>query len=101
MSNHVLQVRKTLRKLDYNFSEVLAHVGYVEVHSKDKYIKPSQLKEKQVVDCSSGGKNYKGKHRTDTLPSAGITPGIKQRVCVQQTSAERLLVPSAVLGTGV
>ena len=48
-----------LYKLDYNFSEVLAHVGYVEVHSKDKYIKPSQLKEKQVVDCSSGGKNYK------------------------------------------
>lgn len=83
-----------LYKLDYNFSEVLAHVGYVEVHSKDKYIKP-------FVDCSSGGKNYKGKHRTDNLPSAGITPGIKQCVCAQQTSAERLLGPSAVLGTGV
>lgn len=71
-----------LYKLDYNFLEVLNHVGYVEVHSKDKYIKPSQLKEKQVVDCPSREKYYKGKHRIDNLPSAGITPRIKQNVCI-------------------
>ena len=94
-----------LYKLDYSFSDVLTHVGYVEVHSKDKYIKPSQLKEKQFVDSSSREKNYKAKQRTDNLPSAGITPRIKQCVCVcvciQQASAEHLLVPGTILGTGV
>ena len=94
-----------LYKLDYSFSDVLTHVGYVEVHSKDKYIKPSQLKEKQFVDRSSREKNYKAKQRTDNPPSAGITPRIKQCVCVcvciQQASAEHLLVPGTILGTGV